>query len=1701
MTEKRTNQSDTDDGDATRTDGGGGFEATRRSFLAGGGALASGMALGGGAFGVLDGDERHVPDEPKKDGKVRKFTVHAIEVDIPYNQFGLHQPRGVMYVLDEDLEAARKASGTFPNDAFEAVDGDEQRLDFYSGSDAKEQCEDTAHIDIDGHKHHQHPKGADHDHHHPDGTDQHHRHRKDGGHDHERGSHHHGGDDHPAGDPHDDGIDTSVLRPLVIRANEGDIVEIEFINHLDRRASMHQVGLPYDVKESDGANVGYNPDTTVAPGESITYRWFAAHQGGHFFYDLANPAYDSAEQPPEEVNLLSKSLFGTMMVEPAGATWTDPFTGGELRSGVQADIHDPEMLGTSYREIVVHYHTPEGLKPDLTYPNSDEPQNVHAINYRADPTAQRADPDRAEELGVEPDALEEFFYNSWLNGDPGGGDNTYPVYKGDPIKFVAVGASIEENHVHHLHAHRWKTIPNRSDSDTIDSQTVGLGASFPVYFVVAHGEAQGSEASGPSETVRPEMTFEEAFEIGAGGAHGTAGDVLFHCHLFPHYGEGMWGSLRIFDKEQCGLQPLPNTTIADDPVPDEVPFPRGILPEDSPIPGFPDFIPNEVGSPPPESPGATGPNPPETGRQPTPEEEEALGEIVPGAPYVDPCDPWLDNTEFGGPPAGKDAPVKEYTIVALPADIVYNDNGDHDPDGIVYALEEDAEAIRNGEMNPEPLFIRANVGDCVELTLKNETERAMSIHPHFVSYDLLGSDSLANGYNYEQYTEPGEQRAYRWYADEEGPIYFHDHIFGIDDVMHGEFCALIVEPQGSEYLDPYSGEPIRSGSQAIIKTPEGKNDFREFALHLHDFAQLVKRNGEFVNPDVQHNENAGTMAINYRNAPLYQRNDPDAAYAYSSAVHGDPPTPLLEAYSNDPIRIRVIQGAWEEQHNFLLHGRPFESEGLDIQDAVSEHIGTSEQFTFLIDPDEESGQDFERMDNPFGLPVRDHLYGTGIIDDRWTGMWGIHRVFDAETPHLAPLPDRGPPKGKKITKRDLERMGHFAPFLGLERLERLGRDALLLYDEDDNRCFPPDKDARQNRNVGEVPPQAPDPGDPCPDDAPVRQIDVTAFRTEIEFNEYGDHDPFGIVYALDEHVEDVKCGDRPAEPLAIRANRGDCVEINLTNGLPGDVEDVEDVEDELRDLLDDLLGDVDVRHDELRKKLEAAIEDGLTRSEVGRIVEEFLDDLDDDLVERIKALVRDLLERLRDPDDGVEDHAHPKMRVSQPWDASDRISLHPTRITYDVTASDGATVGFNFDQTVAPGETITYRWYAEEVPSNVALWDEADVRSHRHHGAFGTLIVEPRNATWLDPNTAEPLLAGSEAMIATPNGTDTREFTLSFSDGRYIVNENDPDDCVVPVNLDDPEQDPNAPCNQIGDPEDQGYVAINNRAEPFIRRFQTGPDDQHLVFDSETHGDPATPIPEALLGDPIKFLVQKSSDKSRGMTFHLASHQWRRFRGIPESPIIGADDRFEVGKAEDLDLVSDAGGLAESTGDFLYAELKERRRLEAGFWGIFRVREDPGDFETPMQPLPAMAKKMGLTPDERPGWNVLRTDLTGSGREDLVVGVPRSDLAGVDAGAVYVFENGADRNVTDLSTADGVFVGEPGERAGISLATDESSEGEGALAALVVETEGDTTYTVPAGGELREALADVPWGRLATTLTGATNTSIDVVAGLRDVSA
>ena len=528
------------------------------------------------------------------------------------------------------------------------------------------------------------------------------------------------------------------IQPLTIRANKGDCIEVIFSNTLKEKASIHIEGVSYDMKSSDGTVVGYNPDSTASPNTEILYRWNAVEEGTFFFNNGADLTYFT--DPTGGKGTMGDGLFGALIVEPVGAKWTDPLTGEELKSGLYANIELPNQ--PDFREFAVFLHDgveavsgnmnpskpPEeqgenaennaenpGENHEHIAENPDEndtnaegnEKELYAVNYRAEPLEERVKNALTED-GKDPT----MFYSSWVYGEPATPINL--AYVGDPVKYRVIGANSDENHVFHLHGHRWKSDTRKTN--TVDSETLNIG------------DAQTAELANGAGYVL--------------NGTGAPGDYLWHCHLFPHYLQGMWGLLRVFDKAHPDLLPLK----------DREPPPN---PTDK-NPGFPKYIPGELGK--------RAPKPPDPElRPPTEQEKEAFNALVPGAPNIDRCP--------------RNAPIRKYNVVGIQKDIVYNTSGDHDSEGRMYVLKEDEEKVVNGEIRPRPLVIRANQGDCVEVTLENHLfnvaePNALSMHIHYVAYDPLGSDGTAVGWNYNQGTRPGEKIRYRWYADEEGNILF-----------------------------------------------------------------------------------------------------------------------------------------------------------------------------------------------------------------------------------------------------------------------------------------------------------------------------------------------------------------------------------------------------------------------------------------------------------------------------------------------------------------------------------------------------------------------------------------------------------------------------------------------------------------------------------------------------------------------------------------------------------------------------------------------------------------------------------------------------------------------------------------------------------------------------------------------------------------
>ncbi|WP_144549829.1 multicopper oxidase domain-containing protein [Bacillus sp. X1(2014)] len=1146
------------------------------------------------------------------------------------------------------------------------------------------------------------------------------------------------------------------VQPLTIRANKGDCVEVTFSNQLTEKTSIHIDGVGYDVQTSDGTEVGFNRNSTAAPNTEIIYRWNTEEEGTFFFYNGADLTFYT--DPTGGKGTMGDGLFGALIVEPIGAKWTDPQTGEELASGLYANIELPDQ--PDFREFALFFHDGvnavagnqssevppknenEGEEQEDPHeavedPNEALEKELYAVNYRAEPLDERMENSLTED-GKDPT----MFYSSWVYGDPA--TPITPAYVGDPVKFRVIGANQEENHVFHLHGHRWKSDSKKTN--TVDSETLNIGSSQTAELTNDAGYIQNGK--------------------------GAPGDYLWHCHLFPHYLQGMWGLLRVFDKLQPELLPLKDRETPSQPSVEN--------------PGFPNYIPGEQGK--------RAPKPPDPELRPaTEKEKEALGALVPGAPNFDRCP--------------KTAPVRKYNVVGIQTDIVYNNEGDHDKEGRMFVLAEDEAKILNGTLRPRPLVIRANEGDCVEVTLENHlinaTEpNALSMHIHYVGFDPLGSDGTAVGWNYNQSTEPGEKIRYRWYADEEGNIFFHDHMSAGEKGFHGTFGALIVEPKGSKWIHPKTGLEMKSGTEAMIVIP-GKADFREQVLVYHDFARMWDKNGNLLplesDPANTHKAH-GYAAVNYSNAPFFRRNSADPAYVFSSWVHGDPQTPIIESYPNDPIKIRLIQGAHETQHNFNLHGLNWKKESgqQDSELTSTQTIGMSEQFTMDIQP------------NPVGIRQRDYLWSSQTIEDLWSGLWGFVRVWGEQNTNLKKLPDRVEVKQKIDTNR-LKKM----------------------------------------KKEGTKPPKAIAKGNICPDTAKIKSFDVTAFMKDIVYNKAGDHDPYGLMFALTKDVTAIKKGTKPTEPLVIRANEGECIQIRLRNNLPFNPP-----------------------------------------------------------------------ENKNDPD--------LLMAKQVDWKNSNRVSLHPQMVQYDVQGSDGATIGFNYDQTIGPGETIIYEWYADKEHGGTILYDYGDIRSHRLHGGYGALIIEPKDAFYRNPKTGESIMSGALADIIVPGKPDFREQALMFSDGLYTIGKDGSPPTPGQV-------DPIT--GELLDLEDHGEKGINYSSEPFKYRLAEN-SDKSLIFSSVVHGDPSTPIPEAYMGDPIRLRVMQTADRSRGSVFTLHSNKWRYQWTDPNSKVVGSQGSLTPGDSLDI-IPIQKEGFFNPAGDYLYREMKLRRYLEGGLWGILRVHDQP----------------------------------------------------------------------------------------------------------------------------------------------------------------
>ncbi len=330
-----------------------------------------------------------------------------------------------------------------------------------------------------------------------------------------------------------------------------------------------------------------------------------------------------------------------------------------------------------------------------------------------------------------------------------------------------------------------------------------------------------------------------------------------------------------------------------------------------------------------------------------------------------------------------------------------------------------------------------------------------------------------------------------------------------------------------------------------------------------------------------------------------------------------------------------------------------------------------------------------------------------------------------------------------------------------------------------------------------------------------------------------------------------------------------------------------------------------------------------------------------------------------------------------PSNTSHSVGLHPQLVSYNAQQSDGANVGFNPKQTAAPGQSVTYFWYAGNI--DLAATDPhvpvefgatnllpSDVVNHHPYGMFGSLIIEPEGATW----TTDP--GSHTSATVTAGGHTFREFVLETQDDGVIFT---------------------APSGgtRIGA---GGFGAFNLRTEVLNqfadarRTCKANPngDFSCLLSDQATCPNGAcgfsanvpiqTPLFCATKGDAVRFRVVHPGGAVTNEVFELYGHTFSEepyfthsdhcqapltHTNLYASQVIDADhnecpdgnlklgptmaewkgSRVGVGPLTHFDVVvPSAGGTTPVAGDYLYRTFPAIH-FAAGIWGIFRVLDGP----------------------------------------------------------------------------------------------------------------------------------------------------------------
>jgi len=236
---------------------------------------------------------------------------------------------------------------------------------------------------------------------------------------------------------------------------------------------------------------------------------------------------------------------------------------------------------------------------------------------------------------------------------------------------------------------------------------------------------------------------------------------------------------------------------------------------------------------------------------------------------------------------------------------------------------------------------------------------------------------------------------------------------------------------------------------------------------------------------------------------------------------------------------------------------------------------------------------------------------------------------------------------------------------------------------------------------------------------------------------------------------------------------------------------------------------------------------------------------------------------------------------------------------------------------------------------------------------YGTLIIEPAGSSWkcdssTDPSSINsyrgnaacdpsdpagypgpPATRASATVTELPPHKSFREFVAATADDLQISQNN------------------NSAVNYRSDPTFYRYGNPDPGSPPGPT-FSASGDNNCAISNALVNRDPVTPIFGAEVGIPARFRLLHPPGTGAAQVFTLSGHVWQREPYIKNSTEIGNNKESQwmgshdsYGSTDHFDLVVDrAGGKAGIAGDYLYSLFVPDRTGMGpafGLWGVFRV--------------------------------------------------------------------------------------------------------------------------------------------------------------------